>query len=232
MYCIYVFSDEDGIPVYVGKTKNLTRRIKEHLKDRKRKNCLFYKWLNKQIREDKAYYVDILEECNDENWQEKEKYWIKHVKENNFPLKNMTEGGEGSKIYKRVNNLNCNFDIFKKPILQYDLDGNFVKEFTCVKDAANSVNTSTTCISRVAKGKGKYANRFQWRYKTDNYPLKIEKCLSKLKEVYQYDLNNNLLKIWESSCDIEKFFNLRKDKIQEIIKKKKPILNNFIWKNN
>ena len=91
MYCIYVFSDEFGIPKYVGKTKHFETRIKQHLyKDRFMYNSYFYRWLNKHLSEDKQFFVDILEEVNDSNWQEREKYWIKHVKENGYKLTNIT----------------------------------------------------------------------------------------------------------------------------------------------
>lgn len=93
---IYVFSDEDCFPKYVGKAKDMSKRHKDHLRDRFKYDTWFYRWLNKQIREDRQYFVDVLEEVNDDNWQEREKYWIKHIKELNYKLTNMTDGGDGN----------------------------------------------------------------------------------------------------------------------------------------
>ena len=39
--------------------------------------------------------INIIEECFEDNWQEREKYWIKYCKEKGFKLTNSTEGGEG-----------------------------------------------------------------------------------------------------------------------------------------
>jgi excinuclease UvrABC nuclease subunit len=31
MFCIYIFSDFEGLPIYVGKAKNFDSRVKQHL---------------------------------------------------------------------------------------------------------------------------------------------------------------------------------------------------------
>lgn len=60
MITIYVFSDENCFPKYIGKTKELDRRIKQHLNcDRFKYKSWFYNWLNKQIKEGIGYYIDI-----------------------------------------------------------------------------------------------------------------------------------------------------------------------------
>lgn len=229
MFCIYLFSDEDFMPQYVGKTKHLKVRIKQHLNDRLKRKGKFYSWLNKTINEGKNYYVDILEECNEDNWKEREIYWIKHIKDCNYPLRNLTEGGDGGGDMLKGIIPKC-IENNKKPILQYNLEGEFIKEFASVKEAANSVNSSTSCISKVAKNKGKYTKGYQWVYKTENYPLKIDKCDSKLQRIVQYDLEHNFIKLWNSASEIEKHYKLRKNKILDITETKRQILNGFIWK--
>jgi hypothetical protein len=58
------------------------------------------------------------------------------------------------------------------PILQYDLDGNFICEFESVKEAREKYSSRVQdCLS----GKTTQAGGFQWKYKTqDVYPLKID----------------------------------------------------------
>lgn len=97
MFCIYVFSDKDTMPVYVGKTKNLDLRIKQHLnRDRFRYKTWFYSWLNKQIRQNIPFYIDVLEEVTQDNWREREVYWIEHIRSCGYLLTNMTDGGDGN----------------------------------------------------------------------------------------------------------------------------------------
>lgn len=58
------------------------------------------------------------------------------------------------------------------PILQYDLDGNFIREFESIKEAREKYSSRVQdCLS----GKITQASGFQWKYKTDDtYPHKID----------------------------------------------------------
>jgi hypothetical protein len=58
------------------------------------------------------------------------------------------------------------------PILQYDLDGNFIREFESVQEAREQYSSRVQdCLS----GKTTQASGFQWKYKTDaTYPHKID----------------------------------------------------------
>ena len=49
-----------------------------------------------------------------------------------------------------------------KPILQYDLDGNFIREWECAADVGKEVKSN---ISSCAKGNRKTAYGFIWKYK-------------------------------------------------------------------
>lgn len=51
-----------------------------------------------------------------------------------------------------------------RSISQYDLSGNFLKEFDSVKDAAESVGVSRHAISAVCSGKNKTSAGFVWKY--------------------------------------------------------------------
>ena len=61
----------------------------------------------------------------------------------------------GTCITKRSNS--C-----KKPILQYDLDGNFIREWSSATDVGREVKPN---ICRCLKGKTKTAYNFIWKYK-------------------------------------------------------------------
>lgn len=64
----------------------------------------------------------------------------------------------------------------KKPILQYDLDGNFIKEWDSNKDVQATLKIyPTSCL----RGKNKQAGGYMWLYKTDQYLLKIPSFNSK-----------------------------------------------------
>lgn len=55
-----------------------------------------------------------------------------------------------------------------KPVLQYDLAGNFIKEYPSLREAGNSINVKSLAnISQCCSGKYKQANGYIWRYKSE-----------------------------------------------------------------
>lgn len=54
---------------------------------------------------------------------------------------------------------------FAKRVVQYDLDGNFIKEWGSIADAAREVGTYISKISNCCKGRRKETNGYIWKYK-------------------------------------------------------------------
>lgn len=79
---------------YVGKTINIKRRYKQHLYDKRTSHKA--SWVKSLKNDGLKPVMNILEICTFENWEEKEKYWIKQF--NN--LTNLKAGGNDS--YKRT----------------------------------------------------------------------------------------------------------------------------------
>jgi hypothetical protein len=97
---IYGLSGDDGIIRYVGKSIRPNIRKLEHLSDSRTLKTNKHKayWIRKILRDGNNLNVNILEECNEDNWSEREIYWIAQF--NN--LTNKSAGGEfgGYKKYK------------------------------------------------------------------------------------------------------------------------------------
>jgi len=60
----------------------------------------------------------------------------------------------------------------RKPILQFDLNNNFIKEFISTKDAERQTGLSHKQIGRVALGQRKTAYGYIWRYKENTNDTK------------------------------------------------------------
>ena len=75
---------------------------------------------------------------------------------------------DNDKIHNYINNLQWitnrdnNRKSKNKPILQFDLNGNFVKEWECAADVGREVQTN---ICKCLKGKYKQAYGYIWKYK-------------------------------------------------------------------
>lgn len=96
---IYVLTEPDGNTIrYVGKSNEnrIGKRLIEHcryssLDLHTHKNM----WIKSLLRQGLKPVLKIIEECQDNCYKEREKYWIKYYKSIGCDLTNSTEGGEG-----------------------------------------------------------------------------------------------------------------------------------------
>ena len=78
-------------------------------------------------------------------------------------------------MFKQNDKIEIKIDKIKtltKFILQYDLRGNFIKEWSSIKEACDSIDVKS--LNGALNGKKDNLGGYMWRYKTDNYELKIE----------------------------------------------------------
>lgn len=55
-----------------------------------------------------------------------------------------------------------------KPVLQYTLDGNFIQEWRCIKEAADFYNVDASSLMRCCQGKFKKSVGYVWKYKSED----------------------------------------------------------------
>jgi len=115
----------------------------------------------------------------------------------------------------------------KKILLQYDLDGNFIKEWDC--GARNMYKYGYAGVGGVAKRNTGTLYGYQWRYKTsDDYPRQIGKFKNqKWKSVIQKDKNGNVIKIWDNVN--EAILNTKASGIYNCLYGKSKTSGGFIW---
>lgn len=88
--------DKPQLVRYVGKTrKPLHRRLCEHVAERNKNlpTCHRRNWVKKLFSEGKRPVIWPIENCTNENWQDREKHWIAFFKP--IGLVNKTDGGDG-----------------------------------------------------------------------------------------------------------------------------------------
>lgn len=89
------------------------------------------------------------------------------------------------------------------PVIQYDLDGNFIKEWPSLTNAANALSCETNCISMCCYHKIASAKNYIWRHVGDAVS---EEDVIKAKERAEtrccaYDLDGNFIKMFDT-CKI------------------------------
>lgn len=97
---IYAFwrIDENGFKfAYVGQAKNLLKRLAEHLSGYQHIDCSIkkHKFYDEESNQ-YGYHVNVIEECDEEDMDERERYWIKEFADKGYQLRNATTGSQSS----------------------------------------------------------------------------------------------------------------------------------------
>jgi hypothetical protein len=71
----------------------------------------------------------------------------------------------GKKIIKSAEWIKNNSESIKKPILQYSLNDEFIKEWKSAKDVELELGLSRKNISVNLRGKTNHAYGYKWKYK-------------------------------------------------------------------
>ena len=96
-----------------------------------------------------------------------------------------------------------------KAVLQYSLDGVFVKEFVSANYADTELGLSKGNVYSACIGQKKSVGGYMWRFKTDNYPLKIEAYKNNnVKPIVQYDMDGNPIREWNNAAEAGKALNI------------------------
>ena len=78
---------------YVGKTLDIDRRLSEHIIEQGcNRKC---RWIQSLLNEGLTPVIETLEAVTQENWQERERWWISYYRDLHVDLCNLTDGGDG-----------------------------------------------------------------------------------------------------------------------------------------
>jgi len=177
MTYIYIL-EQNGIPFYVGKAKNIVRRRHGHYRN---------------------YGTDIdlviIDECGDDVllWKPLESYWIEQFRQWGFELQNKNKGGGGPSFYTEESKLkmrNPRKEGTGAKISKALIEGNHSKYYT--QEIRDKMSTHA---------KGSHGGPF-----TDIHiaNIKLSRRLTS-KRVLQYNLQGKLLKKWDSKGEAAEF---------------------------
>lgn len=173
MISIYFLHKGDNVPFYVGKTTNLNRRRMAHSTERKHK-----------------VFIEEIESVNENEWKYWEEFYIALFKSWGFILENKTDKGRGpennrqitwgNKITNSKKGKPTGVDYTTRksikgrprsktagkppvPVLQYDKQGNFIKEWDSISNAEKWLGKGD--IRSVLGKKTKSAGGYIWKNK-------------------------------------------------------------------
>ncbi len=116
-------------------------------------------------------------------------------------------------------------------ICQLNLEGKLINYWLNAEEASKKTNTSVGNLKSCLINDRQQAGGFQWCYYKDlnnklNKPYKVH---TKAKKVGQYDLYNNLIKIWDSATEAAKETGTNLSKISAVCNGKRKTSNGFKW---
>ena len=236
---------------YIGKTTdNLKKRLTGHIYTSKKVKNHRCNWIKSIIDKGKLPIITFLDSCSWDNSQNLEIYWIAQFRAWGFNLVNATDGGEGNLGLKMSDKVRQKLtESVSKKVYQYDLEGNFIKEFSSATEASKEIKTSSNSkICACARGERKSCKGYLWSYVkhpnlssykrekgivSEEHRIKLNKLFS--KPIRQYSKDYIFIKKWESAKIAAKELNLNYISIIQYLngKRIKHKTNNkigdFIW---
>jgi hypothetical protein len=225
---------DNNSPFYVGIGTKYSYSQKDYQRAKESGKKRNYIWRGIVNRTD--YKIIILFENNDYNFiKQKEIELISQygqIIKNTGTLCNISDGGDGLRGFRNPKTM--------KPVFLYLNTGEFYKEFECYADCAKFLKVVNSSVRNFVNKNCLIKGFIIKNYKTDNINQIIpveknvyEKLRKKLsKKIYQYDLNDKLIKCWNSSVEAGKTLNINCGHIRECASnpKRRTMVKGFKWK--
>jgi hypothetical protein len=211
----YLTLKNQEVPFYLGKSINCASRLFAHKKT-----------YGQNIE------MVIIDKIKNKEWLFWERHYVSLFKSWGFILDNKNEGGGGSTKASKEKILKLK-SIKSKPIIQYNLEGKFIKEWKSAKEYSDQHNlTNSTLITKCLKLKTPTAYNSLWKYKTKNYPKKIEviKYNFEQKKIIQCSLEGVPIKEWDSILIAAQTLEIRQQGICNNLKGRIQTSYGYIWK--
>lgn len=202
---IYLLIDpRDNEVRYVGKTSNPKSRLSGHITECKKETVKHRRsrWIKSLLRDKLKPIITFVKVCPLSEFEKYEAEYIKLYSSNK--LTNSDENGQGNKNRKK-DILNGVSKKMSRKVYQYDLNGNFIKEYRSVRLAASELGLNHSNISRCCNGIYRHTGGYIFKYEITNN-IKLENPNAVKKLVIEVDSNgleiNRWLSIMSCSRDI------------------------------
>lgn len=175
----------------------------------------------------KGIKFQILEYCNSEDCIIREQYWIDKLN----PFYNI------AKTAGNTLGIKPSIEYLKKisiPILQYDLNGKFIKEFINSTFVEKETGFSKDSIRQCCYNKTNtlQSHGYQWRFKTSNkFPLKIDKYYYPQScRILCYKKSGEFVKEYLSILEADMELHLNTGNISRVLAGKTSFAGNYVFK--
>jgi len=197
---------------YVGKTKSLIKRYKQHLKQIDRnysKNNIIQLIIENNLQP----ILMVLEQVSN-NWEDREKFYINLYKKD---LTNLTEGGENPPLKKS-----------SRIVLLFNKEGKLLQKFSSITECSIKLNIPYNTIVSSCLRENLYKNKYYFLYEECylSKGLQLKKYKINCGPKYKYkviDRENNIFNFKTK----EEASNFTKDSIRTITRYCNKLQNSF-----
>jgi group I intron endonuclease len=116
----------------------------------------------------------------------------------------------------------------EKPILQYDLSANFIREWMSVRDASADLGIGKQCIYNTLRNSTYTAGGFMWRYKEGGTSDVVEHK-RKGKGVSQYDMDGKFIRTYDTILSASEKTGISSISICANLKGRNKSAHGFLW---
>jgi hypothetical protein len=233
-YVYHLIDPRTNIPFYVGKGRynRMYRHEKNVLNNRipNKNNHLFHKI--KKILTECGYikYSKILENADEKIAYLKEAEEIKRIGRTNLktgPLCNLTEGGDGSKFISEELERKRREKLRKIGYTRKHTDEERRKMSLANKGHGFSPET----LLKMSLKKLGMTSKFKGIPRTKEIKEKLSESNDfRKKKIYQFDNNNNIIKMWNGISEASRTLNIQKSNIIKCLKNKVLTCGGYKWK--
>ena len=217
--------------MYIGQTINPVARKNQHLNEKTgARNVAFWRAYKKYGSYEYAILESIVDDTKEglcERLNDLEQKYISEYNSTNPHCGyNLTSGGRVFVVNEEGRRHMSEARTDKLPVLQYDLNGNFVAEYESTIAAAKAIGSRAgsvwSCCLGIATGKrvkkSQVVKGFTFRFKSDypDVPSHIDLVITTNRtRVLQFSLNGKLIKEWDSITDAHIALNCHESGIRQ-----------------
>lgn len=253
-FYVYIYTSPSG-KHYVGRTHQ-TQRQRAGIEGCGYKNCTAFWNAIQKYGWDNFEYEVLEENISADEIDERENYWIdfyhSSADENGYNLlkpdgtfKQATEElrkklseermGEKNPLYGKrrpfpINGLQKATEINRKPVMQFDMDGNYIATFNSRREAGNAAHCQEAIIGKCCIGKSKSAGGYQWCNLGDEGNIKkYHSDVYKIGEIAQIK-DDKIIEIYENPAAAAKKNGKCRTDIYRCINKERKSAYGFEWR--
>ena len=211
--CINLVKGGKLNPVLLGYKNSISTSLESRIKNSQKHKELWKQDLyrNKVI----AGIREFHKVCNSPNIGKRVTQEQKEIlSQINLGSKNEKNASKGNGMYQKIPKN-------AKSVLQYDKEGNFIKEWKSAAEAKKFLGIDN--ITVVCNGKRKYAGGYIWKWGENSYSIEA-------KKVCQYSLDDKLINTYSSAWEAAKLLNLDSSSIYKVCQGKGKTCGGFKWK--